>query len=247
MSWRWVREGYNLEVYLDDKTGEGAALVQTIRVSARTLDWPDRCACCMGPAQTSLRITCFRTTGVREQTRRTEARSWHVPYCRRCADHQDELDRLRRTRFRDPVTSAVQLSVLIVLLVSGCLTCMSCVGTAQFGVPVLTLLLTAFVALLAVGASGSLCWFALIRPAYGQPSAAEQRRQAEERLDELLSRSCACEGPAVEYKRWSGTVAELDFASRAYADLFRQANRRKLLADTEQLPDDYEFRGGSDR
>ena len=50
-----------------------------VRTPSWNLDIPDRCACCMGPAET--------TTKVIYRVSEEEACGWHFPLCRRCAGH----------------------------------------------------------------------------------------------------------------------------------------------------------------
>ena len=56
-----------------------------IQVSARTVEWPAQCACCNGPAETTLRASTTRTTSRRLVT--TIKRHWDVPYCEVCLAH----------------------------------------------------------------------------------------------------------------------------------------------------------------
>jgi hypothetical protein len=48
-------------------------------------------------------------------------------------------------------------------------------------------------------------------------------------LQRLLRRTCRCEGPAVEYEGWYGTVHTFYFASEDYAAAFRRANAGKIV------------------
>lgn len=57
----------------------------TVQVSARILHWPDMCACCGGPADTSFAAGFSKSKGKRVV--RTESKWWKVPYCRDCIKH----------------------------------------------------------------------------------------------------------------------------------------------------------------
>src|SRR4051812_44837622 len=66
--------------------------MRRVEISARLIRWPNNCACCCGPADTSINISFTSRTGVRvihEQTK-----SWRVPYCSQCFDHIDAARKL---------------------------------------------------------------------------------------------------------------------------------------------------------
>lgn len=66
-----------------------------VQVSARTLNWPQRCACCSGAADSSFAASYTRTTGKR--VIRNDTRGWQVPYCSTCLHHvrlKQEADNL---------------------------------------------------------------------------------------------------------------------------------------------------------
>src|SRR4051812_39269529 len=56
-----------------------------VRVSARILHWPGRCACCCGPAECKVPAECRRLTGVR--VIRVQTKHWEIPYCQACGHH----------------------------------------------------------------------------------------------------------------------------------------------------------------
>src|SRR5262249_6419670 len=56
-----------------------------VQISARIIHWPISCPCCGRPADTAVKISSTRTTGV--EVIRTQTKSWDVPYCNRCLSH----------------------------------------------------------------------------------------------------------------------------------------------------------------
>jgi hypothetical protein len=56
-----------------------------VQVSARTLNWPQKCACCGGPANTTLRLRQTRFAGPQGEPHREGY--WEAPYCTDCLAH----------------------------------------------------------------------------------------------------------------------------------------------------------------
>ena len=65
-------------------------MMKTVQISAHKIQWPGFCACCCGQADGSLEISYTRVKYLRygrTQVKRTDPKSWSVPYCRRCLAH----------------------------------------------------------------------------------------------------------------------------------------------------------------
>ncbi|HEY1188815.1 MAG TPA: hypothetical protein VGE74_14265, partial [Gemmata sp.] len=85
-----------------------------VALSARIIRWPDYCACCCGPADTSVEITFTRVSGVKVV--RTQTKGWRVPYCTRCLDHIRYSKRLANFGWLIfPRTTGVVLLAVLVL------------------------------------------------------------------------------------------------------------------------------------
>ncbi len=67
---------------------------RAVRVSARKLEFPPQCACCMGPADTQFAATHERRSGQRRV--KVETFSWDFPYCRRCLAHAGQAATVNR-------------------------------------------------------------------------------------------------------------------------------------------------------
>jgi hypothetical protein len=59
-----------------------------LQISARLIQWPDRCACCHEWADSKLYCAYTRTTG--QRVIRHDSRGWDIPYCKRCLAHLRE-------------------------------------------------------------------------------------------------------------------------------------------------------------
>lgn len=180
----------------------------TVEVSARRLEWPERCACCLGAAEVWLDLPAPRRGDRREQ----------APYCWRCKRHQELSARAEQ--------SAADAHYGHIHIVVYALLCVACVGAGMMlsltplgpllGLPPDTPLLAWLVAIALVVAIGvqTRRWWRSARDA-----AADR-----DELAELLRRECCMEGRAVRHLSRDGSVHVFDFASRSYADLFCRAN-----------------------
>ena len=59
--------------------------MHVLQISAKIIIWPAHCACCCGPANSSISIGHTRTKGVK--VIKEESKSWQVPYCTNCLAH----------------------------------------------------------------------------------------------------------------------------------------------------------------
>lgn len=66
-------------------------MARTVSVSARLIKWPERCACCMRPADTVVEVQASREKGPR-----VEFRTWEVPYCEECVQHAEMHAEMKR-------------------------------------------------------------------------------------------------------------------------------------------------------
>ncbi len=66
-----------------------------VSLSARTIHFPNQCACCYGNAETKLRVFSSRTKGSRIV--RKETSSWNFPYCHSCLDHVNAWERAKKS------------------------------------------------------------------------------------------------------------------------------------------------------
>jgi hypothetical protein len=62
-----------------------------VQVSAKILNWPRSCACCLENATAHLRAAASRTTGKKVQ--HTTTSWWEVPYCDVCLAHKAKFDK----------------------------------------------------------------------------------------------------------------------------------------------------------
>jgi len=195
--------------------------MRLVEISARLIRWPNCCACCCGPADTSVEISFTRSTGVkviREQTK-----SWRVPYCTRCLGHIDAADRL--SRFGWVVVHRPALAVLLTLLLAGTAVILLQGKPAFFAI--------VFGAVWAVMLGFGL-WFLFSWCMRTHRDAVLRRERARQAIEDDLTRylcdSCAREAlVAAEYDGWSGTVHTFYFANAEFAILFTQANAGKVL------------------
>lgn len=74
------------------------------QISAKQLEFPRYCACCMEPATKGRQATAKRVTGKNKQTVHTQ--SWTVPYCDLCERHIEEFEQIEQR-------SVVQMSVVL--------------------------------------------------------------------------------------------------------------------------------------
>lgn len=220
-----------------------------IQISANLIEWPDRCACCMGEAEVKIAAVAARSSGVRVVRR--DERSWNVPYCRRCAKHQnlaDEADRLAdepdvsKRPWKQALRERQSVLVAAGLIAGGLLTCSCCVLQAgvsngeladvnagwAFGI---------FGCSLLIGAAACFRWIHLDRIAKrarldwedAMEVAQRERDDAWEAAQKAMRRKCVCLHPAVIYHGWRGTVHTFHFESGEYAAMFRDYNRGKVL------------------
>ena len=175
--------------------------VHRVSVSARLIDFPARCACCGEPHDRTVHATAGRSGG--------ERRNWAVPYCDRCLRHHEAGPVLREAS--DGVRSAT-VWLVVCLSLSAAASALA-VASPSCGAPLLaTCLLLAAV-------------FWLFRR-----SRVSWRDEVGRELTRTFRRGCACEGPAVRYEGWSGSVHTFAFASESYAADFERLNLAKVVA-----------------
>jgi hypothetical protein len=174
--------------------------VHRVSVSARLIDFPARCACCGEPHDRTVHATAGRSGG--------ERRNWAVPYCDRCLRHHEAGPVLREAS--DGVRSAT-VWLVVCLSLSAAASALA-VASPSCGAPLLaTCLLLAAV-------------FWLFRR-----SRVSWRDEVGRELTRTFRRGCACEGPAVRYEGWSGSVHTFAFASEPYAADFERLNLAKVV------------------
>jgi len=88
-----------------------ARRAKTIRVAARTLDFPPYCPCCMRAADTTYEARHVRTVR-RRRVVRSETRWWTFPYCSNCLEHEK---RARQSSMLAAAMTAVPIIVLFTL------------------------------------------------------------------------------------------------------------------------------------
>jgi hypothetical protein len=176
-----------------------------MQVSARLLEWPRFCACCMEPTGDRSGFSATRTTGKR--VIRTQTHTWEIPVCRACISHSRHFyaaKRIRRTCF----------TIAAVLLIPACCLGVGAGGSAEsgkaalFGLPAIGLVLT----------SGLLVTLGI---------ALYVKRMADART--TARPNCCGLGQCAVYEGWSGSVHSFLFCNRDYADRFYFFNRGKVL------------------
>ncbi len=220
----------------------------TVRVSARILNWPDRCACCLGPADAEFDACSTRRTGVRVV--RTTTKGWAVPYCSGCLDHVDADEeavrleaeaRAARSRATSTLTVGIVVGVAVVLLdccgLAGAVLSASAPPAATGGhkqareeaagpPPIAAVGLCCVPLSLAVGAAFVVACF-MTRSA--SERAASAAAAARSQADGLLRPTCATPLPAVRYGGWHGSVHTFEFSNGHFGRAFREANSGKVL------------------
>lgn len=77
-----------------------------VDISGNKLEFPLMCACCCGPAETSLVAIATRTTGVKIE--KIENRGWSFPYCSKCLEH---------FRASEKTFAAIAIALLVLALI----------------------------------------------------------------------------------------------------------------------------------
>ena len=184
-----------------------------VKVSARIVSWPQVCVCCLEPAECNATITATRTAGV--EVVRTTSKTWTVPYCRLCLEHQDTYRNLEATR-RRLVRGFLWAALAAFLAASAVFAVWRWPPedhiTGGLAIPV---------------AFACLAWLVVLVP----PIALRQRKagRLSAWLDRQVSPACACRGPAAAYRGWRDSVHTFDFVGEEYARLFENENARKLV------------------
>lgn len=195
----------------------------TVHISARIINWPPVCACCCRPADTSIEVESTRQTGVK--VIRTEAKSWRVPYCRRCLDHIEVANELRE--FDDRAGSTT-----------------GCLGIVGFVVALIVFFLayrhSLFLAILltflvvAVTVTAEVLLYPRFQREYLEQleTKRQQKEEIEQRLAALQCGGCSCDDRlAASYRGWAGTVHTFHFVSQRFAGYFCHHNRGKIVSD----------------
>lgn len=146
---------------------------------------------------------CVRATADRSG----ESRGWPVPYCDRCLRHHEAGPVLREATERAR-SATVWLTVCALLSLAS----VALAAVSPCGVP---LLVTCLVL-------AGIFW--LLRR-----SRVSWRDEVGRELTRTFRRGCACEGPAVRYEGWSGSVHTFRFSSEAYAADFERLNLAKVV------------------
>ena len=214
-----------------------------VQISAQYLiHWPKHCACCMGPAETTVEASAVRVTGKKIVKR--DERGWLIPYCHGCVNHHRLSEQIRRDRESGgdewDAPLLMRLGGFGLLALALLLTCAGIGGTAVKPPPgwtlpqiiVLTLALACFSAAGGIG----LLISAAYRSAEDAADASDREEQERARMARLraalaqcLTGTCACEGVAVIYEGWYGTLHTFEFRSARYAEAFCRANASKIV------------------
>ncbi len=192
-----------------------------VDISARLIDWPRNCPCCLRPADTKIDVSATRITGVKVIRELTKTES--VPYCRKCLSHMNASARLVHFRWKVVHRPAVFALLAIVLVCTGVmlLSTMPALYAVVFG--------TIWAALFCLGVYVLFPW--TIRSHRKALLNREQARMAiENAISENLCDGCVVEDVvAIEYAGWSGSVHTFYFSNPSYAHQFREANARKIV------------------
>jgi hypothetical protein len=193
-----------------------------VEVSARTIVWPNVCACCCRPADTEVEVSSTRTKGT--QVVRTQTRTWEVPYCRGCLDHIEAARELSSLRQTDDGNAGRAVGCCLLLAVG----LVVAVIWLCAGLPLFVAILLDAIALVVIGLATILALGGLAQN--GESRAAEQRRRREETESRFGRASCegCAEGDrvAVAYDGWDGPRHRFYFSNHLYAERFLGANPR---------------------
>lgn len=206
---------------VDDDVSWRSSRGGEVRVSARVLKWPPFCVCCCAPADHAREVAYVRRVGV--QVIHLESKSWDVPYCHRCADHQKANWIARQAQGQHDSASANRLLFLlgVVVAIGGAVfSACGLLATQEPGMFLFIVMCSVFSACCGIG-----LWYNHQR----LPELERAKTKASRRARELLLDDCATEEDAVEYLGWDGTIHTFHFRSVRYAALFRQANASKLV------------------
>ena len=192
-----------------------------VQISAHRIAWPRCCACCCGPKDTEVTLSFTRRRGVR--VIREQTKSWLLPYCTRCLDHIDAVERLES--FGWTVVHRPAVAVIFGLLLASAVVILLWEKPLLFAITLGAVLAV----VLSFGMSPLLSWCSR-----SHRRALLQREKARQALEDELARclcdNCASEDHiAAEYDGWSGTVHTFYFANAEFALLFTQANAGKVL------------------
>ncbi len=192
-----------------------------VQISARIIRWPSACACCCGPANTTVEVSSTRTTGKRVIYRQTKG--WEVPYCKRCLAHIRAAQQLRSLSML-----VVHLSLVFGLL-GGLLALVVFVPLLLYSVPLAIIVGAVILAGMVIVLVITFNW---CRQKYDRDVKTKntERARLEQRLDALLSPSCSEESRlAADYEGWHGSVHTFYFSSQKFITVFERANPGKCL------------------
>ncbi len=187
-----------------------------VHVSAHVLRFPDRCACCLGPADATLRAAHTRVTGVKIV--REKMHSWDFPYCGRCIEHAEAVAEIRRIRGRiSPAVLWGGISALFALSAA-----VFFFGGAVH--PVLATLLW-----LICGSVPAVLFACIVCPPAHRRFKKRQAEDIEAARSRLNPRASTARD-AVEYHGWYGSVHTFLFRNDRFAELFVRRNHSKVLS-----------------
>jgi len=188
--------------------------MRTIQIDTPSIRWPNRCACCLGSAESTDRLIARRA--------QRDGAIWEVPYCVRCLRHHESYGRqVDAESVRREWESSYPHRGLIAVGWVGLIAAVWGVGVAASGGKA-----EGWVCLSVFVACGSAAAYAL---SWWRADAIG-RNAARERLEsghtaKLMNKGCKARGLAVQHQGCRNLVHEFRFANDEYADMFVSENR----------------------
>jgi hypothetical protein len=177
-----------------------------VRVSARILKWPEKCACCCGWPDDVFRAESTRTTGVRVV--REDSRSWPVPYCSRCLEHMEVTAEADAINLQVHDYTYVAVSILV-----------ACVAVACVLWPMVFLVIPA----------GIWLYFARQMDADNAREARKKKGKMIAEARSLMEATCCNLREAAAYDGWEGSIHTFRFRNRRFLDAFCDLNESKVI------------------
>lgn len=202
-----------------------------VRISARQIDWPLRCACCLEETDDFYEAEHTRVTGKRVIN--TDTRAWNVPCCGRCLHHaqlyeramqviaekENEIEQALRDwpkpRWYDILFWIVGFILLIWAIATESKVGLAVVATAGAA---------AFISMMVLRHRR-----AKIAHAEATSDLRTWKKSAIDAASEYLSPTCCRLGPPVDFEGWDGHVQTFTFWNDQYAAAFQQQNHKKIV------------------
>ena len=155
--------------------------------------------CCCGRAPDTY-IEATATRVTGKRVVRTQTKSWHFPACRNCQSHiRLYAEATEASASVRRVTAEGVQLKAVGLVLALCL----------IGLPIIA--------------------FGVIKLTVQVPAATAKASGIRHQAKSYQSRQCVCEGEAVRYREWDGSIHRIEFESDNYARDFKDINRSKLL------------------